>query len=417
MRTSTKTWIGRAMVLTVVLAAGSARADSLFDILFGRGRTDKPDRHPAPPAGRVTLASGQAVTRLAGRVGGRHYFELHVQPGTERLTLQTQGGAGDSDLYLSHGSLPDPKSYQYVSNGGTTAESIAVARPKPGVWYALVYGYGRFADVSLVARWAGAGRPHGRPGIRIQSPVAGQALTAGRPVAIQWTASGRTQRVAVMYSLDDGRTWTRISPAGGVPAAAGRLVWTAPLLAGRRPTATVHLKVADAERPLISATTDRLEIRRLGGHPGHPGPGGPRPGHVADPFEPNDQSSRARRIEANTAQRHRIVREGDEDWLMFVPPAVGAYRVLFSDATTELKVGLYSARKGGKKEYYARSFKVGRGGYTVDLTAGPNALYFKLHVEARDDDDTGSYRVTVQQVVPAAPPRPGPPARGRQPRN
>ncbi|HUS91429.1 MAG TPA: PPC domain-containing protein [Phycisphaerae bacterium] len=417
MRTSsTLSTLRKALLAGLMIAAGplaaeNAYADGLLEILLGHSQ---PHRVPVPaPAPRIALQNGQTVRGLSGAVGARHYFELQVQPGTSRLVLRMTGGLGDSDLYLSRGALPDPKGYEHSSTGTTTAEAIAVDRPAPGTWYALAYGYRPFHGVDLVATWGGPPN-HGGWGerglraIRILQPAAAGVLTAGQASWIRWTTAGGVQRVHVLQSFDGGATWTAVTPRGGIDAATGRLAWTAPLVTGRRPAASVHLRVVDVERTDVADTAGPLVIRRTAGQPGpggHPIPGGGRPIHSPDPFEPNDESSRARRIEANTVQAHAIGREDDEDWLMFVPPAPGTYRITFSDATMELEVRLYSARAGSSKEYKSRTFEVGRRGYAFDIDATPNARYFKLQVQADDDDDTGTYRVAIQRVTPVPPGR------------
>ena len=393
MRIMSRTVAGGMVIAASLVAAGRADAGGLLDVLLGDGRY----------GGRRTsslLQNGQAVTGLTGQAGTRHSFQFRILPGTRSLVLRTAAGLGDCDLYLSREALPEPKSYEHRSNGGGTSESIVVNAPAPGTWHALVYGYQRFGGVSLTASWAGQASPnHGRGGIRIAGPAPGTPLQAGQSCWVQWVTSGHTRRVRILQSLDDGSTWAEIAPRAVAPAGAGRAPWTVPF--GGRPgsVSAVRLKIVDVDRPLISATTGRILVRSTG--PGrHRRP--PRT-RGSDPYEPNDRSSRASRIEAGTTQLHSVHGEEDEDWLMFVPPVTGVYRIAFTGVTVELKVRLYSARLGSSKEYKSRTFTVGRSGYALDLNVGPNARYFKLHVQARDDDDTGAYRVAV---LGAGAPRP-----------
>jgi hypothetical protein len=392
----------------MMLAAGAfhvtapgANAIDILDILFGSGRQNR-------PSPQRVLQNGHTVTALAGSPGMRQYFQIDIRPGTGRLTVGTTGGAGDCDLYLSRGALPEPKSYQYVSNGNGANEAITISGPAPGTWYALVYGYGRFGGVSLTAAWS-IGQPH-RPRpvpipqtwIRITGPAAGGVLTAGESYWVQWTTSGHSRRIRVLQSFDDGRTWTDIAPRSTALASAGRLIWTVPFVHGRTGPATARIRIVDTDSPLIHATGGPWAVmgtRGGRGRPGRPdGHGGPGNGEM-NPYEPNNQTGTASRIEVNSVQYHRIDKEGDEDWLVFVPPTTGAYRVAFTDVRVELKVRLYSAKVGSDRESKYRTFTVKKGReYSLDFDVGPTVRYMKLHVQADDDDDTGGYRVVFQRV-------------------
>ncbi|MGB2820054.1 MAG: PPC domain-containing protein, partial [Phycisphaerae bacterium] len=197
--------------VAVHVTADGANAIDILDILFGSGRQNR-------PSPQRVLQNGHTVTALAGSPGMRQYFQIDIRPGTRRLTVGTTGSAGDCDLYLSRGVLPEPKSYQYVSNGNGADEAITISGPAPGTWYALVYGYGRFGGVSLTASWSIGQPDRPRPiplphrWIRITSPAAGGVLTAGESYWVHWTTSGHSRRIRVLQSFDDGRTWTDIAP-------------------------------------------------------------------------------------------------------------------------------------------------------------------------------------------------------------
>ena len=412
------------LIGAIVLAAGPAHllagpADwgVWADIAFGAAQ---PQRSTAVNL----LQEGRPVIGLAGTTGVRHYFRIDVAPGTPSLTLRTAGGVGDSDLYLSHNALPEPKSYQFVSNGGSTAEGITVQRPASGPWYALVYGYGGFSGVALTGSWSagcaqcGPGRACvGHGWIRITAPIGQGALIAGQSYWVQWTTSGHTRNVRVLQSFDDGRSWGDIAPRSVSPAAAGRLLWSVPFVRGQVGAVAARLRIADADNPAIHATSGAwpVAVRPGGGRPvPNPGPQRPHPQtrrpedgqrrhSRADAFEPDDHGSRASRIAANSFQIRSIYGEGDEDWVMFVPPAPGRYRITFTDVTVEMKVRLYSASVGSTRENKSRTFTVKRGGYALDFDVGPNTRYYKLQIQADDDDDTGTYRLAFQQVVPSRP--------------
>jgi hypothetical protein len=418
---NSRTLLTAGMILAAAgihAAAGKAGATDILDILFGKGRVSR-------PSARRVLQNGQTVAALAGLPGTRQHFQIDIPPGTGRLAVGTIGGSGDCDLYLSRGALPEPKSYQYVSNGSSTDEAITIHQPAPGTWHILVYGYSRFDGAGLTATWSVA-QPH-RPEpprphrwIRITGPAAGGVLTAGDSYWVQWATSGHSRRIRVLQSFDEGRTWTDIAPRSTALAGAGRLLWTVPFVQGRAGPAAARIRIVDADNPSIQAISAPWAVaRRRGGQPGHPGrpdpPGsGPRSG--TDPYEPNDRSSAASRIEANSIQHHTIRDRGDEDWLVFVPPTAEPYRITFTDVTVELKVRLYTAKAGSSRESKYRTFTVKKGrSYSLDYDVSSAVKYLKLHVQADDGSDTGGYRVSVQRVARGRPAkRPPVPTRGRR---
>jgi len=404
-----RTFLAMAVVLAagvIALTAEPTRAQGILDILLGRRRT-KPNR----PAARQSLQSGQTIAGLSGAAGTRRYFQVDIPAGTAALTVSTAGGRGDCDLYLSREALPEPKSYQYASTGSHTGETVTLRKPMPGTWHVLVSGYGRFDGVALTATVT-LGRSPGHPGrprgpdrpIRLIGPPAGATLTAGESYWLQWTPSGRMRRIRVLQSFDGGATWSDIAPRSTAPASAGRLAWTVPRVFGRGGTAAARIRLVDMDRPALSiASGTYTVVRKAGGPPRRPDGRHGRPGR-AESYEPNDRSERASRIDVNTAQDHRIHDEGDKDWLMFVPPKPGTYRITFSNVGLELKVRLYTTKVGSNRETKYRTVTVKKRGYSLDVTLGPTIRHLKLHIEADDDDDTGGYRVTVQQVVPLPPP-------------
>jgi len=372
-----------------------------------------------PGAGKVTvLESGQPVAGLAGNTGDRYYFQLDVPVGTSALTLQTVGGVGDCDLYLSRGVLPEPKSHQHVSNGLSTFESIVIQKPQPGRWYAALHGFQGFRGVSLTGKWRPFGPvPHPHRGwLQITSPAAGSRLVAGQSYMIQWSHRGRARRVQVLYSFTDGSTWTRIAPQSVAPAAAGRLLWTVPLIAGRRGPVTARIRILDSDNPRIQATSERILVvpARLGhpggGRPGQPGHGtGPRrPGRGEfDAFEPDGQSNRASRIRLDVPQYRTIYPRRDVDWIMFVPPAPGTYRFTIGKASEKLKLRIYTLFAGANREAKDRTVTVEKTGYTFDMKTVPTIRHLKLQIEAKDDSDTTAYTVSVTRVGLILTPRPG----------
>ena len=405
-----KLWMGLAAVLVVLPPAG-ARADGIWDFIFGR--RPAPPR-PAPVVYPV-LRSGQAVAALGGLMGTRLIFQVPVPPGTRSLEVATAGGAGDCDLYISREQIPEPKSYEHASAGRDTRERIVVPRPAPGTWYVLVHAYSRFEGATLTISWDSPPPPPVpvpppviRPWVRFTAPVAGAIVTAGQPTWIEWRSSGHSRNLRILQSSDAGRTWLDITPRPGVPAGAGRLAWTVADWPGGPDSLNVQLRIVDLDDPAVSDTCQPIVVVRPRGGPGRdfpPREGGfvHRPSKV-DAYEPDDTTGRASPIGLGTEQVHTIYgEEEDEDWILFTPPTTGTYRVTFQGVTVKLEVRLYSTTVDRTRENKLRTFDVGTGGTTLDLDVPPTLRYYKIRVMAKDDEDTGVYRILVQRVVPAPP--------------
>jgi pseudomonalisin len=118
-----------------------------FASVIGAGGTTPP---PPPPPGNV-LTSGVPVTGLGLPSGSSKVYTIVVPAGRTSLTFKTSGGKGDADIYASFGSAPTTSSYQYVSDGSTTSESITIRNPKAGTYYLLLNSYATFSGVTLVA--------------------------------------------------------------------------------------------------------------------------------------------------------------------------------------------------------------------------------------------------------------------------
>ena len=117
-----------------------------------------------------------------------------------------------------------------------------------------------------------------------------------------------------------------------------------------------------------------------------------------DAYEDDDKRDRARRIVLGHGQTHTIHEEDDEDWLIFYPPEYGLYAVRLRGVTVPLKCEVWAGLYGGKEKRLRKKIKIDRAGGTLLLAATDDVRYFKIKVQAEDDDDTGSYFV---RIVPA----------------
>lgn len=87
--------------------------------------------------------SNQSITS-----GYWEFYTFDVPSGASLLTVETNGGQGDADLYIRHGSYPtastfDCRSWDYGNNERCEERSL-----RPGTWYIGVYAYPDSGNVS-----------------------------------------------------------------------------------------------------------------------------------------------------------------------------------------------------------------------------------------------------------------------------
>ena len=117
-----------------------------------------------------------------------------------------------------------------------------------------------------------------------------------------------------------------------------------------------------------------------------------------DEFEPNSKRDLALQIFTGQPQLHTINPDGDEDWIMFVPRQSGRYVLAMTNVTIDLEGELW-VQSGRDKEKRVEKFKIDRGSNSeIHLDVAANIGYFKIRIEADDNDDVGSYRLDVTQV-------------------
>lgn len=384
------------------------------EFLPGEQAAQPPVVHRPPPTvvfdlppGVTRLVAGRDITDLAGKVGDRLYFQVLVPPKAESLSVGTAGGSGDSDLYVSRGVLPDAKKYEAVSNGNGTGEKITINNPAPGAWYVLVYGYKPFEGVTVGANVTGGvvRRPIGGQ-LDIVAPAPGTDLRAGGSYMVQWHTRELAGRVRVLQSFDEGHTWSDIIPASVADIRIGKLKWTVPFaLRGRG--RTVRLRIIGMDNSQLLADAGPYAIVRR--HPLQPRPGpaidpeAARLGRYVDAFETDSQQKPAE-IVANVKQRHTIYGRGDNDWMVFRPPAPGQYRVTFSDVQVKLEAIAFAGRPGDGRLSVIKKFDVITTGYAMDLTVDRNVAFVMIYAEADHKEEVGGYSVLIQQIQP---PRPG----------
>jgi hypothetical protein len=97
-----------------------------------------------------TLSNGTVLSNLSGGEDSIQGFEIDVPSGATNLNVQTWGGSGDCDLYLTF-SRPDFDTYW--SEGGSNWEEIFVPSPDSGKWYIVLYGCDSYFGVNIAVAY------------------------------------------------------------------------------------------------------------------------------------------------------------------------------------------------------------------------------------------------------------------------
>ncbi|QQQ01136.1 collagenase [Lysobacter enzymogenes] len=100
-----------------------------------------------------TLGRNCSRSNAAATVGNYAYFYLYLPAGVSQLRIDTAGGSGNADLYVSAGNWPSRDSYQYRSAKAGNAESVTIANPPAGYVYVAVHAASAFSGVKVSARY------------------------------------------------------------------------------------------------------------------------------------------------------------------------------------------------------------------------------------------------------------------------
>jgi len=114
---------------------------------------DDDDEGPLDPADATLLTSGTEVTALAGAEGSRRLYKIVVPAGQALLTITTELGEGDVDLYVRHGAVPTTGGSNCISNDIDNDEFCEETNPVAGDWYILLLGWEDYSGVTLTATY------------------------------------------------------------------------------------------------------------------------------------------------------------------------------------------------------------------------------------------------------------------------
>lgn len=134
----------------------SALTRSLVAVALGAalGCNDDDDNNdPLSPDDAVLLTNGTPVTGLSGAEDNQRLYKIVVPAGQSLLTVTTEGGTGDVDLFVRLAAVPTLAGSDCISNDVDTNEYCEESNPTAGTWYILLDAWEDYADVTLTAEY------------------------------------------------------------------------------------------------------------------------------------------------------------------------------------------------------------------------------------------------------------------------
>ncbi len=142
--------------------AAAGRYTVRLTVTDDRGATAAATREVAVSAPGLPECAG-ADTRMLGRncvrsgasaaAGQYVYYYLYLPAGVAQLQLQTSGGRGNADVYVSTRGWATRESHQYRSTAAGNGESVVVANAPAGYVYVSLYAASAFDGVTVSARY------------------------------------------------------------------------------------------------------------------------------------------------------------------------------------------------------------------------------------------------------------------------
>ncbi|CCQ12842.1 Alkaline serine exoprotease A precursor [Pseudoalteromonas luteoviolacea B = ATCC 29581] len=112
-------------------------------------------------------------------------FVLEAPAGQASLQIKLEGGNGDADLYVKHGSAPTLLDYDCRPFETGNNEQCQFSMPKSGRWFVLLNGYKGFSGAVLSATFADGSAPC--DGLCLQNKVPVTGLSGGLNTDLHFT--------------------------------------------------------------------------------------------------------------------------------------------------------------------------------------------------------------------------------------
>jgi PKD repeat protein len=105
------------------------------------------------PVADIVLTNNVAITGLSGEAEQQIFFRFSVPEQAKNLSFKTNGGTGDADLVVRYGSHPSEATNDCKSDNSNNDEQCQFLATQSGDYYALLYGYSRFTNVTMTASY------------------------------------------------------------------------------------------------------------------------------------------------------------------------------------------------------------------------------------------------------------------------
>lgn len=81
-----------------------------------------------------------------------YHIEI-IEENVSWLTMMTNGGSGDVDIYYKLDDYPTKSNYDGKASHNGNQEQITVLNPAPGRYYIVLYGYEKYSNVGFEAEY------------------------------------------------------------------------------------------------------------------------------------------------------------------------------------------------------------------------------------------------------------------------
>ncbi|NRD75789.1 pre-peptidase C-terminal domain-containing protein [Shewanella sp. VB17] len=126
------------------------------------------------------LDNSIAIDNLTGNSEEQLAFTFEVPADAQGLTIGMSGGEGDADLYVRHGSMPNPGTYDCRPYTMGNDETCHIQEVQAGTYHILISSYADFSGIKLIGSYTDAGDlpPTPEPGTSsLNIAVAGDSIT------------------------------------------------------------------------------------------------------------------------------------------------------------------------------------------------------------------------------------------------
>ena len=106
-----------------------------------------------PPISDNQLENGVSMKGLSAYESSKLFFTFIVPQNANYITFSTEGGRGDSDLYVKFGSKPTRSDFDCSSYNYNNDERCDVESYGPGIYHVMIFGYSEFSDVKLMGTY------------------------------------------------------------------------------------------------------------------------------------------------------------------------------------------------------------------------------------------------------------------------